>query len=87
MRSAASGVCGGGAGYEDVREWRTKTCIHACGPGQTFGCRHLQTRSLPFLRKNPEATGWGGGAEGRNITGRHGGKEEGEGDGGKREGA
>lgn len=37
-----------------------------------LGCRHLQRRPLPFLKtQRPQV-----GAERRNITGRHGGKEE-----------
>lgn len=46
-----------GAGYEDVREGQTKTCIHGCGPGQTL--LSPSSKATSAFPQNPEATGWG----------------------------
>lgn len=46
-----------GAGYEDVRERWTKTCIHGCGPGQTW--LSPSSKATSAFPQNPEATGWG----------------------------
>jgi len=46
-----------GAGYEDVRERWTKTCIHDCGPVQTW--LSPSSKASSAFPQNPEATGWG----------------------------